>query len=632
MAVKKNVVAGLGEVGMPIFKLVSKYHPAIGYDIDEKLTKKTQSKKFSALRTSFLHVCIPFNSKFQAGVVSLVEKFKPETVVIHSTVSPYTTQTLQKKLKIPVIYSATRGVHKRMLRDLQRYTKFFALEKDAPNSRGASLAFSRLMKKCGVKTKKMSKPLALELAKIVVDTSYYGWLINYAQISNTIAQKHGIDYDEMWSFADEIHKYLGNRPKMFPGYIGGHCLDGNEILFIKTDFGVRPISIRDYVENDYQNDVVSYDPVKKRPIFDEVTTRWKRRFSGTMVSLESATNRSIKTTDQHIMLVSDSLSERYAKDIRTNDYIPFIGSLPYMDVRQTCNFESENLGFDYNMPSSISITPEFCRLLGYYVSGGSVDRCGKEYVTRFSFNKNETDCISDVCDILESLNIKFYKASQKNVTEIGIKSSLFSLFISDTLGCGGSFNKCLPDFIYFAPQKMKDEFIYGCFRNDGSIVMSFGLLRDGTLLKAGLDLLLLSMGYVVTKASEQHSVIQHNAQALCLLVPKKETRGNNLVKMDDSDSGKNWHMINGNLFMIKTTKTAHEEKEQDVYSIDTKGHLFVSTGGRVIHNCVIPNLELIDEEQLWQIDKINNMYAKKVKNAKDIAKKYARGKRSYDKV
>jgi len=83
------------------------------------------------------------------------------------------------------------------------------------------------LKKCGVKTKRMSGPITLELAKILVDTSYYGWLINYAQLSNMIARKHNVDYDEMWSFADEIHKFLGDRPKMFPGFIGGHCVIPN---------------------------------------------------------------------------------------------------------------------------------------------------------------------------------------------------------------------------------------------------------------------------------------------------------------------------------------------------------------------------------------------------------------------
>ena len=80
----------------------------------------------------------------------------------------------------------------------------------------------------------MSDPLTLELAKIVCDTSYYGWLINYAQISQAIASKHKVDYDEMWSFADEIHKFLGNRPKMFPGFIGGHCVIPN-LELIKDD-------------------------------------------------------------------------------------------------------------------------------------------------------------------------------------------------------------------------------------------------------------------------------------------------------------------------------------------------------------------------------------------------------------
>ena len=224
----KDVVAGLGEIGLPIFKLLSKSQIAVGYDINPKLMNQKEFLKHENLDTSFFHICIPFSNKFQSNVKKLYRKFSPNCIVIHSTVSPYTTKKLQSSLEeIPVIFSATRGVHKRMLRDLGRYTKFFAIEKDAPNAKLASTRFTRLMKKCQVKTKKMSNPLTLELAKIVTDTSYYGWLINYAQMSKTIAVKHGIDYDEMWSFSDEIHKFLGNRPKMFPGFIGGHCVIPN---------------------------------------------------------------------------------------------------------------------------------------------------------------------------------------------------------------------------------------------------------------------------------------------------------------------------------------------------------------------------------------------------------------------
>ncbi|MGI0022143.1 MAG: hypothetical protein ACRD9Q_04695 [Nitrososphaeraceae archaeon] len=222
--VKKDVVAGLGEIGTPILHLISKAILTIGYDINPKLIDKKKLEKYNTLETSFLHICIPFTKKFIPNMISLFNKFKPECIVIHSTISPNTTTKLQTLLPIPVIYSATRGVHKRMLYDLKRYTKFYAIEPNAPRARWASSTYSRMMKKCGVKIKKMSTPATLELAKIVCDTSYYGWLINYAQLSNMIAIKNKVNYDEMWSFADEIHKYLRNRPKMFPGFIGGHCV------------------------------------------------------------------------------------------------------------------------------------------------------------------------------------------------------------------------------------------------------------------------------------------------------------------------------------------------------------------------------------------------------------------------
>ena len=73
----------------------------------------------------------------------------------------------------------------------------------------------------------MSQPITLELAKIVCDTSYYGWLINYAQISKIVADKFDVDYDEMWSFSNEIHKFLGNRPIIFPVFIFFHFVIPN---------------------------------------------------------------------------------------------------------------------------------------------------------------------------------------------------------------------------------------------------------------------------------------------------------------------------------------------------------------------------------------------------------------------
>ena len=223
---KKDIVAGLGEIGLPIYKIISRNFPVHGYDIDKNLIPNNP-KKFECYPIRFLHICIPYSKFFLPNVLKLNKIFLPESIVIHSTIKPKTTQNLQKKLFIPIIYSPTRGVHKRMASDLKRYTKFFALDNKIKNSTLISKNYVNLMKKCGIKTKRLSNPITLELSKIICDTSYYGWLINYAQMSKMIAKKYKVDYDEMWSFSDEIHKFLGNRPKMFPGFIGGHCVIPN---------------------------------------------------------------------------------------------------------------------------------------------------------------------------------------------------------------------------------------------------------------------------------------------------------------------------------------------------------------------------------------------------------------------
>ena len=224
---KKDIVAGIGEIGRPILKLLSESNIVVGFDLNPNLMDKRKFERYKNLKTSFMHITIPVTGKFINNVLKLYKKFQPECVVIHSTIRPGTTERLQEKLPIPVIYSATRGVHKRMIYDLKRYTKFFVISTNTPRGKWASSRYVKMMKACGIKTKKMSKPETLELAKIICDTSYLGWLVNYAQLSNMIAIEHGVNYDEMWSFTEEIQKFLGNRPKMYPGIIGGHCVIPN---------------------------------------------------------------------------------------------------------------------------------------------------------------------------------------------------------------------------------------------------------------------------------------------------------------------------------------------------------------------------------------------------------------------
>ncbi|QDI88828.1 GDP-mannose dehydrogenase [Candidatus Nitrosopumilus sp. SW] len=219
-----DIVLGMGEVGETLFGLLDERNfDCIGIDI-ESAKCKNYSQNDTIENPEYLHVCLPGElTDFVEITISWIPKLKGlKAIVIHSTVRPGTTKNIQEKSNVPVLFSPVRGVHRRFLDDIKKYTKFIASDDNEINPEIKSDLEKRFQKVDWMSTTKTG-----ELAKILVDTSYYGWLINYAQITKMICEKEGIDFDEMWKFADEIHENLGNRPKMYPGVIGGHCVIPN---------------------------------------------------------------------------------------------------------------------------------------------------------------------------------------------------------------------------------------------------------------------------------------------------------------------------------------------------------------------------------------------------------------------
>ena len=219
-----DIILGMGEVGETLFRLLEERNvDSIGIDVDSSKCKN-YSKNDHIKNPEYLHVCLPGElSEFMDITLNWINKIEGlEAVLIHSTVKPGTTKKIQEKSKIPILFSPVRGVHKRFLDDIKKYTKFISSDKENIDPK-IKLDLEKRFKKIDW----MSTTKTAELAKILVDTTYYGWLINYAQITKMICEKEGIDFDEMWKFADEIHENLGNRPKMYPGIIGGHCVIPN---------------------------------------------------------------------------------------------------------------------------------------------------------------------------------------------------------------------------------------------------------------------------------------------------------------------------------------------------------------------------------------------------------------------
>ena len=219
-----DIILGMGEVGETLFHLLEERNfDIIGIDTDS-LKCKNYFENQKIVNPEYLHVCLPGELPDFVDItlnwISRIEGLK--VVIIHSTVKPGTTKKIQEKTKVLILFSPVRGVHRRFLDDIKKYTKFISSDE-----KNIDPKIKLDLEKRFEKIDWMSTTKTAELAKILVDTTYYGWLINYAQITKMICEKEGIDFNEMWKFADEIHKNLGNRPKMHPGIIGGHCVIPN---------------------------------------------------------------------------------------------------------------------------------------------------------------------------------------------------------------------------------------------------------------------------------------------------------------------------------------------------------------------------------------------------------------------
>jgi UDP-N-acetyl-D-mannosaminuronate dehydrogenase len=217
---KKVVVVGLGEVGRPLFQLISKHQEVVGIDItppDERITD-----------VDVLHVCYPFEIRdFVGETARYIELFKPAVTIINSTVGIGTTRAIAERTGAAVVHSPVRGKHVRMLEELSKYVKFIGAIDPAAGKLAADHFES-----VGMKTRVLSTPEASELAKLT-ETTYFGLMIAWAQELERYCDQSGADYDEIVAFYEEI--------KFFPpvkytsGVIGGHCVMPNIEILRKFD-------------------------------------------------------------------------------------------------------------------------------------------------------------------------------------------------------------------------------------------------------------------------------------------------------------------------------------------------------------------------------------------------------------
>jgi UDP-N-acetyl-D-mannosaminuronate dehydrogenase len=234
---EKVLLIGLGEIGHTLFSLYNEkkdVFSTFGIDLDEtKMRKLDQEWSKVPPQVDTLQVALPCGNpdRFAEIIADYVDKYRPKLAIINSTVPPGTTLIVAEKCHCEVAHSPARGVHitaEHMVWEMKRWPKYVG---------GATPAAGEMAKahfeKLGLTVKVLKSCRETELAKIF-ETTYRAWMIVCFQEMHRIARSNGADFNEAVDFLEDTHRQRLDRPIMFPGYIGGHCLIPNTELLLKT--------------------------------------------------------------------------------------------------------------------------------------------------------------------------------------------------------------------------------------------------------------------------------------------------------------------------------------------------------------------------------------------------------------
>ena len=202
------IVLGLGEVGRPLNQILSRKFRCTGVDIQPVEVREP---------CSVLHVCYRFEiGDFVGTTTRYIQKYQPALTIINSAAASETTRRVYEAAGLcPIAYGPVRSKRARQEQDMLGDKKFVA-GCDAAFTRTASDHFAA----AGLKTDVFPSMEITEFSKLV-ETTWPGILIGWAQEVERLAAQYGGSYDDANSFIKEIDFLPSN---VFPGHIGGHCV------------------------------------------------------------------------------------------------------------------------------------------------------------------------------------------------------------------------------------------------------------------------------------------------------------------------------------------------------------------------------------------------------------------------
>ena len=222
---KQHLVIGMGEIGKPVFNILSDCYEVSSYD-QLANTSLREENSFD-----YVHICFGHKDTevedFKGWVADYKRRFLKDggILIIHATVAVGVCEELG------AVHSPIVGQHPYLEPYIRKAIKIFGGD-------GAQ-EVAELFRRAGLKVLVYSKASESELAKLLL-TENYRVNIEFCQRAKRLSDKLGLEFNNVYTLPailyNQVYKEMGHeeylRPVLAPNMdkLGGHCVSQNEKL------------------------------------------------------------------------------------------------------------------------------------------------------------------------------------------------------------------------------------------------------------------------------------------------------------------------------------------------------------------------------------------------------------------
>ncbi|MGB9719123.1 MAG: thymidine phosphorylase [Candidatus Anstonellales archaeon] len=299
---------------------------------------------------------------------------------------------------------------------------------------------------------------------------------------------------------------LGKSP-----IVDKHCIPPDTPLMVRNDGDVKVVEIGEIIEKIFKKcspeevcneggvestdkhlnnlKVLTYDE-HGNTVFSPVSKVYRIPSPGHLYRLTLLGNRKIEATEDHtiFMLKKGRIVNKRIKDIKDGEYV-----IVPAGVRSDRNIREIEIKRAYGIRNytkfgnKIKLTPEFMRLLGYYIAEGFTNSQG----VFLNFGSHEKELIVDAVRCVEAtFGIKpTINIPHKTAVRICVYNKTLSKIFNENINAGSSaLDKKIPSFLYDVDDGMKKEFLRALFKGDGYIRRGYEAVYVTSSKKLATDL------------------------------------------------------------------------------------------------------------------------------------------------